>query len=839
MQIADLVIVDVSSPNPNVFYEFGMAVALHKLILPICYSGSYYQFRMPFDTKRIPHKARLKKEQHIGCYPWCKELFEYYGISYQSQDDHVHYLNYSTVIKPYEGRYFDDIIYDRFPYDAPIKGKKMGNKIRAGQIIYDRLKTGYEHAKGINALVLYTMEGFLNEDQAGSCIINYFNYITKPMQEENCFCGERVGVLVQNHPIPENDKDKKDRQHVLYNTGEIIHIGVNEATYQAMNYKIKSPEFEAFMRQASHQKTEITEEVQREIVDSIKEHISNRGIIIYVQNPVYVDRLKKHNNLKILAPYSISGTDKQFFCFYYVMLRTLCYVNQLVVDITDNSTQALFWLGAAHASNIYAVTVIHEYTDEERKMLALSNTSRSRNVFDVAGLWTAFYYSNDADGFYRQLLMVQLGIERHSRLMLSETERRKKESRATALPSDETVANIEQSARDKVLESYYRRRFWSPMLRYNRLHIYLRQCDDEIYVRAQDAGNYEIRAIIPKWDFDAVSKLTSYLSTHTVIGEYRVIGCPDNSKNEEIALHNFICIGSMSSIMRSWMNTLNVIIPEWKEKLSVKLSAYSEYINVLHERYEWPRDTKQVTEPCSQCPNPKKAYQIGFKRTKLSKKSHDIHSDHYGVPCSDCDNSCRRKDGVEFTQIAQLILWREDKHATKKQSHFRVALNGSSGPATYALSSLFINDEGGDQAIVASNILCKLQKSIRDGFLSIFETEMDANLRKINQPNVKTTSFTVMTYLSTMMYRYFLPLLSYHDRVRIPNELRMYMESLIGNKNNHFQAITMASIDTICDTLKSFLNRFKGIEAYFDVDVVTNLKSNTQAIDSASLRLLS
>lgn len=43
MQIADLVIVDVSRQNPNVFYEFGMAVALDKLILPICYSESFYK----------------------------------------------------------------------------------------------------------------------------------------------------------------------------------------------------------------------------------------------------------------------------------------------------------------------------------------------------------------------------------------------------------------------------------------------------------------------------------------------------------------------------------------------------------------------------------------------------------------------------------------------------------------------------------------------------------------------------------------------------------------------------------------------------------------------------
>ena len=41
MQIADLIIVDVTVENTNVFYEFGMAVAMGKLILPLCYNDSF------------------------------------------------------------------------------------------------------------------------------------------------------------------------------------------------------------------------------------------------------------------------------------------------------------------------------------------------------------------------------------------------------------------------------------------------------------------------------------------------------------------------------------------------------------------------------------------------------------------------------------------------------------------------------------------------------------------------------------------------------------------------------------------------------------------------------
>ena len=61
MQIADLVIVDVSSQNANVFYEFGMAVALGKLILPICYSESFYKMTYPEKISSIFWEMKIRE----------------------------------------------------------------------------------------------------------------------------------------------------------------------------------------------------------------------------------------------------------------------------------------------------------------------------------------------------------------------------------------------------------------------------------------------------------------------------------------------------------------------------------------------------------------------------------------------------------------------------------------------------------------------------------------------------------------------------------------------------------------------------------------------------------
>ena len=108
IQIADLIIVDVSVESANVFYEFGLATAFNKLILPICFSESFYEMKLPeklenaIKTKQerqlsgkrrkdIEYPLRENEadpplkllEKHIDCYPWRRKLFEHFGIRHQ------------------------------------------------------------------------------------------------------------------------------------------------------------------------------------------------------------------------------------------------------------------------------------------------------------------------------------------------------------------------------------------------------------------------------------------------------------------------------------------------------------------------------------------------------------------------------------------------------------------------------------------------------------------------------------------------------------------------------------------------------------------------------------
>ena len=235
IQIADLVIVDVTDENTNVFYEFGMAVALGKLILPICYDRSFFAYEKPKknEERKTMFNDELKLEKHIDCFPWRRRLFEHFGLKYREATSQVQYFNYKIAVDTEDKRHenhFSDELYKRFPYDSTYNDKGNGNyekgtdkdKRNIGQVIYDLLMNSYNGdestnnkeknkpednkfgAKGaLNTIVIYTMDNFINREQAATCIINFHKHITSKVRKMDCFCGDRVVTMVPEHAIRE------------------------------------------------------------------------------------------------------------------------------------------------------------------------------------------------------------------------------------------------------------------------------------------------------------------------------------------------------------------------------------------------------------------------------------------------------------------------------------------------------------------------------------------------------------------------------------------------------------------------------------------------------------
>lgn len=896
LQIADLVIVDVSVENTNVFYEFGMAVALGKMILPICYSESFYEIRVPKvkESDEAAGEASSKKkieerllEHHIGRYPWRKNLFEYYGIRYRSERadklDYnaeeekptiTQYLKYDWVTRKEYG--FSDIQYSRFPYHEIIEDEQHNpNKIKIGEQIYNRLRESYNKAKHIhNTLVIYTMEGFLNETQAGQCIINFYENITLQMKTERCFCGDRIGILIQENTIPEDIKDAKIDKSLLYSVGEIIRIGMNQATYIASKEKIKTKDFLTITDRTMLKEIE-NEDIgwRKDIIRYTKANIRNKSMSIYPDNPIYVSRVKNGLQKDILSlnrGTTICANDQKtseaennlenYYCLYHVMLRTLKYTNEIVVDISKNSLQSLFWLGAAHGSDIYAITVRHEESDKEKIMRTSSPEKRERDIFDVSGLWAAILRSNDTEGFYRQLALVQMGIEQHSKLMLKDLEYYenllseylykpvddisvknstddieeilknseilkcikeflekqnhpdavRKLLDALDLPLDETsllvqilvLSGIKELLSKKErkeaqsLESYYRDRFWRPMLKYNQLCIYLPQVDDV------DLVDEEPRLHIVKWDVDAVAALSHYLSKRKIIGEYHFKTLPEGVADENSSDLNFICVGDAARPLKRQGNLaqgqlaseslVENIYNQINNSESGSFTTKQGY-NIIHKR-----DLREKRKMCTQSEkeqtsaqkeNGGKLVYKGFLRLG-SESIEGIYTQLPQSTCYDCmttvdsekssDNTdiviryyhnldeirlgrCEFKNNGDrhHIQIGQVILWREVPQNEEGKVFYRVALTGASGPATLALATLLVDDEQKDNITSkekaqenSNNVVCRnavlermadknplsrLQEHIRKKFTEVYLERLDKELNALSIEIAKGT----------------------------------------------------------------------------------------------------
>lgn len=1006
MQIADLIVVDVSSQNTNVFYEFGMAVALGKMILPICYSESFYK-KEKLSQAIQGEEERKKYEHHIGCYPWRKALFEYYGILYKnkSSDDRVD--SYRKLIDQHEDedskrdwgtdkdnrrsskeevrndhndeeddclgsdtRYLpfykiknegigfdDDAKYNCFPYD-----EYLNEDVRIGERTYNLLRNTYNCAKNENnTLVVYTMDGFLNDDQAGQCIVNYHNYIVSRMKEERCFRGDRVGVLVQGSDILEEDKDSRKPQNLFYKVGEIIHIGVNQATYLALGEKIKTDEFlnvpECMTEESPYVNTSdysideednnvvgvqpdseqtklILPKQKKDIIISVKSHIRNRAMLMYPNYPIYVNRMKKGIQKDLLDTYPCGKTDFNFFCLYYIMLRNLRYTNEIVVDISGTDTQALFWLGAAHGMDVYAITVRHEKSLEEKElrkkeiqqtekeiMLAGRKSvpeeltyqeRKERNIFDVSGLWSAILHSYDTEGFYHQLYLAQSGIERHSRLMLRNMNFYEKRMQEIFSETDEQVSRDEMDKLRKkkesetlhVLESYYRSKFWNRMLKYNRLNLYLPQID----VTDENDNQKRIHAV--KWDVSSIAALSHYLSKRTVIGEYRVQTLKKGEPHTDCKNVNFICIGGGQKPLGE---SLAEHVYEQMSKGS--LGASGRGYNIIHM-------SDQILFNCPEYDSGKKEDLRCYKGFKsLGDKNQTLYSQHPSGYCAECKrrmgdgedkadgigetgkvsnfctslhqdekNICRLGKGDTHIQLAQVILWRDISTERHEKTFYRVEINGSSGPATVGLSTLFVDDEQKQENFTENkhweehDLLCELQKEIRKKLMEAFIEELnlefdscnikfaseDDNKRfedadknqnegkkKSKQENQKERYFSLVRhsitlYLSTVLYRYFLPFLSEEDVDRICNSTSSYIASLKAedispfafkypcNGDPDFQTfIAPESVEMVIGkvekTLKDVLNRFKGVEAFYEVLVKVDTTQNPTEQDTRNL----
>lgn len=98
---------------------------------------------------------------------------------------------------------------------------------------------------------------------------------TAQMRQEKCFCGERVGMLVPENAVSEEEKNPRGPLDLLHNVGEIIQIELNQATYLAMKDRMGARDF--FVENGENGPFQ---EHKNEMERFIKGYVRNKGMRI-------------------------------------------------------------------------------------------------------------------------------------------------------------------------------------------------------------------------------------------------------------------------------------------------------------------------------------------------------------------------------------------------------------------------------------------------------------------------------------------------------------------------------------------------------------------------------
>lgn len=215
IQQADIVVVDVSHPNPNVFYELGLALSMGKYVLPICFSKKYYY-------KEPDPEGKGRDEYNIEYFPWMKELYQYFSLYCLALSAPKKYPTFSKSLEceKYTQFSFSDekthVAVDKIMYALLSDGVIGG-------------EDGTDNSK--DTLMLYSEKG-LEDKKQFPIVLKNVKKLAEALSNSELFCGNRIMVLAQDDKLYEQDKDMPTGCPIGYNVADITKYGINKAMEQ-------------------------------------------------------------------------------------------------------------------------------------------------------------------------------------------------------------------------------------------------------------------------------------------------------------------------------------------------------------------------------------------------------------------------------------------------------------------------------------------------------------------------------------------------------------------------------------------------------------------------------
>lgn len=874
IQRADLIVIDVSHPNPNVFYELGLAMSMGKHVLPICFSKKYY-YMIPDSEAKTPN------DHNIECFPWMKELYQFfslycYAISspkkyplFFESKERSNYIQYSfTSFKDY--------------YDV-------------AQIMYALLSEGisYEESKETSAkdtLMLYSEKGFENRNQF-STVIQNMDQVVNAVSNPELFRGDRIIVLAQDDKLFEQDKDKPTGSPIGYNVADITKYGINKAIKRLTKNIVyhdpqeqdylpndeslyspphsptfiaygRSPLFMERIRQCAHYELKffahnIAYASQDDVTNAdIRKYFGSKGGLLLDQiSSIYDTDNHGHEN-------EIPELHTPTYTYLNVMVTYMRYVNQVFIDTHANDVVSYFWLGVCHASGVDTVRIERNYTEADQKLEESKKTfdkdvdreiqyfKSIRSVFDVAGLWCAYINANNIDNFFEQLYQVEVGIyELHHALMKAPFI-----GESNDKPKEELN---ETKKKETPCERYYRHRFWQDMCQ-DSLAFFMgctldKQESADASKRPSPANGSEqhefkrdsssqknIRWNIGAWDQITSTILTKQMLHYQKSNLLNVIISPSRATSS---------IPDSASFTPETNCTIYIgddkINPGCNRFIgSIRLHKVTDQNN--NRLFYIDHDVQQSTENNTDIPQ---ASCSDFVYRCLNSTNENLKAIFWSYPsykCFKCLNKLEcncftynNDEAFSYTSYGGLFLhhW-IDKKVDLPVCHNDVYIMGGNGITTYAMASIFVDQDLRKNVLMCSSdssLLKELQQLIRNSYINEFCERLkklpiildcekfgisfsDENSVYGDKNSMTDVMEKIKQHVSKLLAPYFLPFISYCECSGLRRSLELYLQEFFGrDMRNQSQSVMQIEEKDIQDANQSNSEPDKSLSELHDL----------------------
>lgn len=670
IQGSDLIVVDFSYENPNVYYEFGLAVALGKKILPICYKGSYM--------------ASNPDAKGIARFPLKKRLFEYFSLN--SQDFDGEFKKDFSTEDVYEGEnlipptgcekineslkeallHSLKVLDNLLIYDPQIPALRMqaniGQKINAFSKIVEKLTIGKSLLNSAKDNSAESDHRFLPQSNAT---------LSAGLKRR----GDRILLLYSDQPIITEDKDRADSK-VPFNFGDIGRLAVNQANHDIERGK-------HFVEGSNQEQLASTPREEQ----LLWYNVYNCTMTQSMDSPlsaetVYAELFPELNFLsdsKSLDKALHSSKDWSFTYLDAIMAKAQnCFT--ALIDMRKNRIEALFWMGLFHGRGRFVIPI--HYNDPEEEITQKARSGKPvRVVADILGLWNAYFYSDAPEKFCSGVEKVLnssyekdghlKAVERSGLLQALHLWRNPATGELPDVDEkqEKSPADCEKSVANS-LEKYYRRMFWNVMLAHSDVSLY------------PSAYHHLVEPKVSLWDYNGSSAIAQFVNQRSGIFRAVLEDTPkrqdtdDSQMNISLPRNNLITLGA-EDVNQQTSKIRNCVI------------GLKDQVFTLHKKIMSIDEAENVKRGGG-------IAQTGELEKNEDKPKKDKVAMRGFVPGINIDQGKEWTEEFLSPQVdtlqngklyGQMIFLRIDRN------HYFVLLEGASGPATYAMAKLLVDND--------------------------------------------------------------------------------------------------------------------------------------------------